>query len=103
MSRETLILALIQIVVPLYLAYVVRGLKKEIKSQKEIILTQRDTIEAIKDKSTEILDLKDIHKKFSEDIYQQTQIYRRIMDEQVERLRSEAEENQRKLKEYRIM
>ena len=103
MTTESISVAVAQTAIPLILSYLVWGLKKEIKSQKEIILAQRDTINLIKEKSSEILDLKDIHKRFSEDIYQQTQIYKKIMDDQVERLRNEAEENTRKLKEYRGM
>jgi hypothetical protein len=101
MNITDIIMIVLEIVVPLYLGYLIKGLQHEVKSQKEVILTQKETIETIRDKSSEVLELKDIHKKFSEDIYEQTQIYKKIMDEQVSQLRSEAEETQRKLNEYR--
>jgi hypothetical protein len=101
MQWKDIIFIVFEIVIPLYLGYTIRGLIKEVRAQKEVILAQKETIETIKDKSSEILNLKDIHKKFSEDIYEQTQIYKKLMDDQVERMKNEAEENQKKLNEYR--
>jgi hypothetical protein len=103
MNFKDIIFILLQTVIPLYLCYLIRGLKHEIESQKQLILTQKQIIDTIKDNSNEILSLKDLHKKFSEDIYAQTQIYKKIMDEQVIQLRAEVKEKRKRLNAYRSM